>query len=919
MPQPSSHPESNRNLLFGILAVQLNFISRDDLVSGMNGWVLDKSKSLGQIMVDQGRLSAEQLQTLESLIEQHLKVHGNDPERSLRALNAKTTAASLLTPISDDDVQTSVARLGAEPDTVSFQSASAAGAGELRYRRLRPHASGGLGDVYVAEDTELHREVALKEIKPKYADDRLCRSRFVREAEITGGLEHPGVVPVYGLGAYTDGRLYYAMRFIRGDSMRTAIEEFHAADKPGRDASERSLAFRQLLRRFVDVCNAIAYAHSRGVLHRDLKPANVMLGKFGETLVVDWGLAKAGIESGLPAESLSAEPALQPSSAGDVQATRAGALVGTTAYMSPEQAAGRLDMLGPASDIYGLGATLYVLLAGRGAFRGKGDSDTLARIQKGQFAPPRAVKPDTPAALDAICRKAMALEPKQRYATALDLAADVEHWLADEPVAAYPEPWTVRAGRMARQHRAKFVAAAVLLASAVVALSASTALVWAEQKKTAQQKEVAEQNYQLSRAQSFNIIDLIETAEPEIAAVPALHKPRKDILVLASKACRRYLEQEPDDVELRRRSAQVYRYTANVHRLTNEIEAADPLYKDSVRLYTGLANQFPDEPLHRQKISETLRDQAKLQSNLGRLQEATENLRRSIEIAEKLVNDDRHQPHLQRALAAALLSLAGVEYSRGAYDQAGTTAARAAELFRALTALAAGQGSHGYDPVLLAAALNIQAIAARESGRLDAALEMHKEPVKMLFDLTVKPPSGVNRDDVAHFFCACQLERSRTWMDKAEAKWRQSAEKGFVSSIETWEALAKKFPQVPMYREFLGFAYQLRGQLRAEPKRDKEPPEDFEKRRAQARNDFALSQKLLEQRVQESPEMPGPRGDLGKTYLQQGRLARADHDQATAAACFTKAAETLAKAREQSPDSASIARSLAEVQKELGK
>src|SRR5438105_8655118 len=101
MPQPSSHPDSNRNLLFGILAVQLNFISRDDLVSGMNGWALDKSKSLGQIMVDQGRLSAEQLQTLESLIVQHLKVHGNDPERSLRALNATTTGASLSTPMSD--------------------------------------------------------------------------------------------------------------------------------------------------------------------------------------------------------------------------------------------------------------------------------------------------------------------------------------------------------------------------------------------------------------------------------------------------------------------------------------------------------------------------------------------------------------------------------------------------------------------------------------------------------------------------------------------------------------------------------------------------------------------------------------------------------------------------------------------------
>src|SRR5207245_1335212 len=144
----------------------------------------------------------------------------------------------------------------------------------------------------VAEDQELHREVALKEIKEDRAHDAVSRSRFVLEAEITGGLEHPGIVPVYGLGQYADGRPFYAMRFVKGDNLKAAIRRFHEAERPGRDPSERSLALRQLLRRFVDVCNAVAYAHSRGVLHRDLKPANIMLGKYGETLVVDWGLAK---------------------------------------------------------------------------------------------------------------------------------------------------------------------------------------------------------------------------------------------------------------------------------------------------------------------------------------------------------------------------------------------------------------------------------------------------------------------------------------------------------------------------------------------------------------------------------------------------------------------------------------------------
>jgi serine/threonine protein kinase len=166
------------------------------------------------------------------------------------------------------------------------------GAGQ-RYQVLRPHAKGGLGEVSVALDRELQREVALKEIRPEYADDPNSRGRFLREAEVTGSLEHPGIVPVYGLGASPDGRPYYAMRFVQGQTLKDAIRHLHE-ERPDRDPEGSARMLRGLLGRFVAVCNAVAYAHSRGVLHRDLKPANVMLGKFGETLIVDWGLAKAG-------------------------------------------------------------------------------------------------------------------------------------------------------------------------------------------------------------------------------------------------------------------------------------------------------------------------------------------------------------------------------------------------------------------------------------------------------------------------------------------------------------------------------------------------------------------------------------------------------------------------------------------------
>jgi serine/threonine-protein kinase len=351
---------ADRNLLFGILALQMDFIRKDALIAALHAWVLDKAKPLGQILAEQGQLTPDLRQLLEAMVDKHIQVHQGDPQQSLAAVSSASSVRHELRQIADDDVQASLAQVSAAAasqaeGTASYHGKDADVPGR-RYRILRPHARGGLGEVFVAEDTELHREVALKEIRAEYASDKHSRGRFVLEAEVTGGLEHPGIVPVYGLGQYQDGRPFYAMRFVKGDNLKEAIQRFHQADTAQRGSGERNIAFRDLLGRFVDVCNAVAYAHSRGVLHRDLKPGKVMLGRYGETLVVGWGLAKVvGRSETLPDTG---EATLQPGSAdSDLVATRMGTAVGTAAFMSPEQAAGRLDLLGPASDIYSLGAT----------------------------------------------------------------------------------------------------------------------------------------------------------------------------------------------------------------------------------------------------------------------------------------------------------------------------------------------------------------------------------------------------------------------------------------------------------------------------------------------------------------------------------------------------------------------------------
>ena len=295
-----SNSANDRNMLFGILAQQMDFITRDALIAAMHAWVQEKHKPLGQILLEQKALTADTHALLEALVKKHMALHSDDAEKSLAAVSSVSSVRrNLAAAITDEDIQQSLAHLtnghGKDHDqyaTLSIgTSAGASTSKGVRFRILRPHARGGLGQVYVAYDEELNREVALKEIQGKHAAATETRTRFVLEAEITGGLEHPGIVPVYGLGQYDDGRPFYAMRFIKGDSLKDVISKYH--DDSRRDPNERTLELRNLLGRLIDVCQAMQYAHARGILHRDLKPGNIMLGKYGETLVVDWGLAKA--------------------------------------------------------------------------------------------------------------------------------------------------------------------------------------------------------------------------------------------------------------------------------------------------------------------------------------------------------------------------------------------------------------------------------------------------------------------------------------------------------------------------------------------------------------------------------------------------------------------------------------------------
>jgi eukaryotic-like serine/threonine-protein kinase len=316
---------------------------------------------------------------------------------------------------------------------------------DTKYRLIEELGRGGMGAVYLADDTVLGRRVALKVVATGVSDPAAAE-RMLREARIIARLEHPGIVPVHDAGALPDGRVFYAMKRVDGSRLDALA--------PGMPIAER-------LRVFQRVCDAVAFAHAHGVVHRDLKPENVMVGAFGEVLVMDWGIARL-------LESAADDPSARPPGS---RGTAAGSVMGTLSYMAPEQAAGAAAV-GPAADVYALGGILYYLLTLRAPFEGE-RAEARARTG-GADAPPdppsRAAEGVAPA-LEAVVVRAMAGAPEARYASAEELSVEVARYLDGERVLAHSETAVERAGRFFARYKT-----AILLVAAYLVVRG--AMIW---------------------------------------------------------------------------------------------------------------------------------------------------------------------------------------------------------------------------------------------------------------------------------------------------------------------------------------------------------------------------------------------------------------------------------------------------------
>lgn len=861
-------------LLFGLLGFQCGLISKGQLLSALDASVKDKEKSLEKIFADQKVVTPHQFKLLKELGLEVLAQNGQNAEQYHATLPSIVTVRHDLEALAEAQIGDSTGQVldvsryfrAISDESISTESRQKS---MNRYHAIRPYAKGGLGEVFVARDQELNREVALKEIQERFADQFESRARFRLEAEITGNLEHPGIVPVYGLGQYENGRPFYAMRLIRGSSFKEIIEDFHVNFKDRLFDGEAGLELRKLLRRFVDVCNAMAYAHSRGVLHRDLKPDNIIIGNFGETLIVDWGLAKAQGQGDL-ARAMTDH--VEPSLDSGATPTMEGSIIGTPAYMSPEQAAGMVTELGPSTDVYGLGATLFHLLTGQPPIVGNSTSEVLGCARVGSVRLPSVVRSDVAKPLEAICRKAMAKLPDHRYSSPTALAEDIEKWLADESVSAYPDSLFVRARRWIKRHPA---IAASLAAGAVLGLC-SASLFAVIQHAHARQLEV--KNFELTLAKNraeqreddaiaaVNRFGKAVAGSKELRDDPRMQSLRNDLLkepIDFFKSLRKRLQDDDNSSqESLNRLAKAAFALGDLNDVIGNKQDAIVVYREALAIQERLARENPTVKELQSDLATTYVRLGIVLSYTSQFDEAIFAVQQSKLIRERLALDNPSDAEAQSDLANSITSMGILLYENGRFDEAIVAYKQATSINELL--FQKDPSSIRLQKGLALSHLNLGNVL-NDSGNPTDALFTYEQATELLERLAQQDPSNTQ---FQMYLAGCYGNLGNVLRDSGNPADSLVA---FQKAIAIQEQLAQEYPSETHFKSDLAQSHTNYGSLLLE----------FGKP-AEAMGSFELAKKTLEQLVQDNPsfaifqsELGGALNNFAMIHLKSSRFAEA--------------------------------------------
>ncbi len=801
---------SEEQFRIGLLAVQQGLLEHSVLLDAVRDWFKDEQRALVDVLLAQANLADK-----EALAAFFISY---TVELSPSRLVSDEDIARVQQLLIEADKDRSGAHEGEATTTQQFDSASWAKArsnqGESnRFRIISQHAKGGLGVIFKAEDLQLHRTVALKQIQGAGAQLSGVHEKFYLEAEVTGQLEHPGIVPVYALGIDDRNRPFYAMRFIRGDDLRTHINELHAA-KTSHLAGLDGLSLRQLLRRFLDVCNAVEYAHARGVLHRDLKPANIMLGAHGETLVVDWGLAKVMKNVVSDAElRLEEEESRNPGVvklSGSGGQTMDGSFGGTPAYAPPEQLAGKIELLCPQSDVYSLGTILYQLLTGVPPISGKVNAiaDLIGLIQKDLIPRPTAIRRGVPRPLEAICRKAMSSEISARYATAKELATDVEFWLADECVLAYRghEPLIEQAGRLLRRYRSWTVSVGSSLV--VIALLSVIAGVLVNRarlnERQAKESAVEMKTYALVRDRMYR--DTVDTmllhSGSSIEELPTVQDLQQRLLQMAMTDHEKLSENATQDPELEIENVRALVRMADILHLQHKYEDSYQQYQKAVSILdargAGKARMNKDGPwtdieLAREiELGRVFSRMGLAYDNEGNISQARAEFERATELYHAL------EPYHSKS-GPLLGNLAVVNANRGSLEQRAGNAQAATTYLREslpLFAKALESGESRFELASMRAAESL-ARTLRDLGQRNASDQLYDDTLKAVDNWIAIEP---NNSDYRETKASLHVSRAVSARIHGELKL---ATKELESATDVYQELSRDWPFNLGYQESL--------------------------------------------------------------------------------------------------------------------